>query len=465
VLLCLAGRVSPQGEPGRFAVSQVTYQPPVLLAYVDVLDQSGRPPDTLSPADFSAKIDRHDLNVAAVTPFDKSGEGIAYAFLVDISKSIQKAQFEQMRTAMGQWINGLAPSDKMAIFTFGEQDRQLIDFTADKASLIAALQNIAPTDKQTKLYLALRNAIDLWQRTDEGLPSRRVIVILSDGKDEGSGFTADDVGRLIQESPMPVYAIGFSALRPAERNTYLEALNRIASLSGGLYIAGSSLPKSYTELREAIRRVFIVRLGCEGCTVVTQSQPLEMTVKEGAAVRTDRLAVSVSIVPQAPEESLWKKILDHISWKISLAVAVGISIVIVVPVVIVLKKDKPPLQEIPPPPPETKKEPVQVELVPARRVQLTVMSGAIRHRTDNIAIAGKTVVGRDKACDVSYPEDAEMSSKHFELIVAGEHVEIKDLDSTNGTLLNGSRLVSQHRLEDGDWIRAGRTEIRVTFGA
>jgi pSer/pThr/pTyr-binding forkhead associated (FHA) protein len=57
-----------------------------------------------------------------------------------------------------------------------------------------------------------------------------------------------------------------------------------------------------------------------------------------------------------------------------------------------------------------------------------------------------------------------MSAKHYELILAGEHVEVLDLGTTNGTLLNGARLVTQQRLEDGDLIRAGRTEIRINFG-
>jgi pSer/pThr/pTyr-binding forkhead associated (FHA) protein len=51
------------------------------------------------------------------------------------------------------------------------------------------------------------------------------------------------------------------------------------------------------------------------------------------------------------------------------------------------------------------------------------------------------------------------------LILAGKNVEVRDLGSTNGTLLNGARLQAQQRLEDGDLIRAGRTEVRITFGA
>jgi pSer/pThr/pTyr-binding forkhead associated (FHA) protein len=43
-------------------------------------------------------------------------------------------------------------------------------------------------------------------------------------------------------------------------------------------------------------------------------------------------------------------------------------------------------------------------------------------------------------------------------------VEIADLGSMNGTLLNGARVVAAHIVEDGDLIRVGRTEFRVRFG-
>jgi VWFA-related protein len=470
-LSCFSGYASPQGEPGRFVISQATYQAPILIAYVDVLDQDGRPPAQLTPADFSANINQRDLKVDSVTSFDKSGEGIAYIFLVDVSKSIQPAQFNEMRSEINQWIEGLTENDQMAIFSFGEQDRQIIDFTSNKDNLKAALQGLGPTAMQTRLYLALRNAMTLRDRTDAKLPGRRAIVILSDGKDEGSGFTTDDVGRLVQQSPLPIYAIGFSRLPRAERNIYLEALNRIAGLSGGLYVEASSLAQAYAQVQQAIRRVFLVRMTCRGCQISTPPQPLEMTLKTGTAARTDRLLVSLSLPPPAPDEPLWQRILDHISWKKALVAIFSLAVVVMVVVIrIRLKKPPPPpVTAIPAPTPQPRPEPVlpvtPVEPRPTRKLQLTVISGSEHGRSDNINLAPRAVIGRDSKCDVSYPQDSEMSARHFEIILAGEHIELQDLGSSNGTLLNGAPLVAQQRIEDGDCVRAGRTEVRINYGA
>lgn len=464
-LCCLEGRAFLQGEPGRFAVSQVTYQAPVLVAYVDVLNQDGQPPAELAPADLSAKIAGRSLKIASVTPFSKSREGVVYVFLVDVSKSIHRTQFKEMRAEIDTWIDSLTPNDRMAIFAFGDQERQLVDFTSDKNALHAALQRVAPTDRLTRLYLALRNAIDIRQRTDAGLPSRRVIVILTDGKDEGSGLTADDVGRIFQQSPIPIYAIGFSGLPSSQRNTYLEALNRVAVLSGGFYIEGSSLPAAYEAIRQAIQRVFLVRMECQGCQLSSQSQPLEMTYKNGTTSRTDHLAVSLWLPPQPPEKPLRKQIPGPDSWKIALAAIVAVVALIAVGVITTRKKtEKKPITTPTVPDRPVIVPPVVPPPAAGRSLEMTVLSGNARGRVDKVTLSSKLVVGRDKQCDVSYPDDAEMSAKHFELIQVGEHVEVQDLGSMNGTLLNGAQLVTQQRIEDGDWIRAGLTELRINFG-
>jgi pSer/pThr/pTyr-binding forkhead associated (FHA) protein len=109
--------------------------------------------------------------------------------------------------------------------------------------------------------------------------------------------------------------------------------------------------------------------------------------------------------------------------------------------------------------------PVVTPSAAGRKIELTVLSGNARGRVDKVNLSPRIVVGRDKQCDVSYPDDSEMSSKHFELSQVGDQVEAQDLGSTNGTLLNGAQLLTQQRIEDGDWIRAGLTEVRINFGA
>jgi len=465
------------GEPGRFVVSQVFPRLPVMTVYLDVLDEKGEPPSNLTAAELSATIQGQQVTVSQVIPFNASGEGVAYIFLVDISRSIGAPQFAQMRQAMDTWIDGLKPADRMAIFTFGQQYKELAGFTNVKASLKSALQDLKPTDPQTKLYLALNSAMNFSHTTTAGIPNRRVIVILTDGKDEGSGITIEDVRDLIQQSHMPIYAIGYSRLPVQEREKYLEVLNRLATLSGGVYEAASSFKTAYEEMQAAIRRLFVVRLECEGCRVESQLHPLEMTLTSGGFRRTSSL--SVGVLPpsppstqephgETPHEPWWKNLFTVkviLSWEGLLALVAVVSVIFIV--VLVVKKPTPPLPPPPPPPEEPAVTPGKVPGVVVsvgRRVQLTVVGGNRPGRTDYVNLTRNAVIGRDRGCDVAFTEDTEMSGRHFELLRADPYIEVRDLGSTNGTLLNGAQLVASKRLEDGDLVRAGRTEIRINFG-
>jgi two-component system cell cycle response regulator len=64
---------------------------------------------------------------------------------------------------------------------------------------------------------------------------------------------------------------------------------------------------------------------------------------------------------------------------------------------------------------------------------------------------GEYIVGRSKEAKIVVSDDA-ISRQHFKLIVVGSEVVIEDLDSTNGTFVNGAR-VSKQVLHDKDTIQ------------
>ncbi len=74
-------------------------------------------------------------------------------------------------------------------------------------------------------------------------------------------------------------------------------------------------------------------------------------------------------------------------------------------------------------------------------------------------------VGRRAEMDVSIAWDDEVSVLHAELhCIGGEWTILDDGLSTNGTYLNGRRVVTRQRLRDGDRIRVGRTTIAFNLG-
>jgi hypothetical protein len=69
-------------------------------------------------------------------------------------------------------------------------------------------------------------------------------------------------------------------------------------------------------------------------------------------------------------------------------------------------------------------------------------------------------IGRDRSCELVLA-DAEVSRKHARLETQGGVVFVRDLESRNGTFLNGQRLAGAVETREGDAIDVGATRVVV----
>jgi Inner membrane component of T3SS, cytoplasmic domain len=70
-------------------------------------------------------------------------------------------------------------------------------------------------------------------------------------------------------------------------------------------------------------------------------------------------------------------------------------------------------------------------------------------------------VGRGGQNDLVLTGDEFASARHARIELRGDGVWIQDLESTNGTYVNGSRVAGAQRLGAGDVLRVGETDLRV----
>jgi predicted component of type VI protein secretion system len=73
------------------------------------------------------------------------------------------------------------------------------------------------------------------------------------------------------------------------------------------------------------------------------------------------------------------------------------------------------------------------------------------------------IIGRDATTGVAI-DDAEVSRKHARLTFQGGKYVIEDLGSTNGTFVNGQRLVSSTVLKPGDVVSLGEQIVLMYEG-
>ena len=94
--------------------------------------------------------------------------------------------------------------------------------------------------------------------------------------------------------------------------------------------------------------------------------------------------------------------------------------------------------------------------------KLVVLSEGFTGLTCELKVE-KTTVGRleDNAFQISEPS---VSSHHCELTRRGAELLVKDLNSTNGTFINGEK-VAEAVLKPGQILRLGQVEMRLESGA
>ncbi len=93
---------------------------------------------------------------------------------------------------------------------------------------------------------------------------------------------------------------------------------------------------------------------------------------------------------------------------------------------------------------------------------LDVISGDSITKEIHINVDGSLIVGSSEISDLKIDEPS-MSNQHFVLAYDGMDFFIMDLESKNGTFLNGERINGQRKLEKNDKIKAGVLDIVVRW--
>ena len=97
-----------------------------------------------------------------------------------------------------------------------------------------------------------------------------------------------------------------------------------------------------------------------------------------------------------------------------------------------------------------------------RSVRLVVQRSPSLEEGDEFPLnSAPLTVGRGGQNDLVLTGDEFASARHARIEVRGDGAWVQDLESTNGTYVNGSRVAGAQRLDTGDVLRVGETDLRV----
>lgn len=99
-----------------------------------------------------------------------------------------------------------------------------------------------------------------------------------------------------------------------------------------------------------------------------------------------------------------------------------------------------------------------IKLNDTARIKLRIRTGNSSEQNVVTNIISSLIVGRSDTCDI-YIDDTKLSRQHFVLERDNDCFYIMDLQSRNGTMLNGIRISGRQQIKSGDKIMAGLSDI------
>lgn len=172
---------------------------------VSVSDRDGRYISNLDKGDFSIYQDGVKQKISFFAKYD---EPLNIALLLDTSGSTQESLME-IKEGAEDFINLLNENDRCMLVTFDRRINILSEFTADRKALKKSLDK-AQTGFQDGTLL--RNAVQqIAQNSFNNTEGRKVIVLLSDGKDLGSSTTRNQLVGYLEESDILIYTIFYKS--------------------------------------------------------------------------------------------------------------------------------------------------------------------------------------------------------------------------------------------------------------
>jgi Mg-chelatase subunit ChlD len=167
-----------------------------------------------------------------IKSFRASGEDMALVVCVDVSGSMASRPLEDIKEALLLLLGKARarPRDKIALVSFADEEKIMSSFEQPRDQLDDAVRSLKKRGNKTRLYQTVYKALDMLQAAD--LPPRRRIIVMSDGKDEGSTETPMIVATKSTTLGIPIDTVGHGRIEPQ----YVEALRYLSDTTGGQFV-------------------------------------------------------------------------------------------------------------------------------------------------------------------------------------------------------------------------------------
>jgi VWFA-related protein len=316
---------SAQGETPQLRITQVDNSKfPTVTVYVSATNAAGEPvgvdPSTIQLYENG--------QLMQITNIQGGGEVVGQQsipvttmLVMDISGSMDKNdKLAAAKDAAKSYVAQMRPGDQAGLITYDTHVYTVQSITSDTAALTNAIDGLK-TGSDTAMYNALIEA----EKALENVSGRKAIIVLTDGLDNKSKSTAEDVINGIGQSGLTISAVGFGdASTRGQTGLDEAALKFLAEKSGGVYGYANNaevLKALYQQQSRAMQSEYQL-------TYVSPS-----TLRDGV---NRNLTVSLTSAPVSAEGKYNPGgVLPEVSgrsWTVFGAILVGLLVLLIVPI-------------------------------------------------------------------------------------------------------------------------------------
>jgi len=216
---------------------------------VTVTDTWDRPVEGLRQSDFRLFEDDVEQRIVYLS---REEAPASVGLIFDASGSMRD-KIETSVEAVEQFFQTTLPGDEFLLVRFSDKPTLLTGFTDDTQEISGWLHSIRP-----KGWTALHDAIYLGiHKMRTARNSRKALLVLSDGGDNNSRYSAPEIRGLVREADVRIYSIGLQ-IGMLQGGRFLE---RISDETGGRMIRVrklDELPEAMEKLSRDLRSQYLL---------------------------------------------------------------------------------------------------------------------------------------------------------------------------------------------------------------
>jgi von Willebrand factor type A domain len=185
--------------------------------------------------------------------------GIRSVLVLDASKSMAGPPFESALRAAARFVDTKRPQDEVAVLAIRDTKEgysSVSSFERDPATIARRLADAQVDGAQTRLYDSIAAAIQLCGTSNQGSLTPSIdnyivscsVVVFSDGWDEGSALSHEELNGRLTDMTIPIYSLAYSK-HLTDHFKNLEALSK--NSFGNYYLVG----ETYDRMQQIVEEI------------------------------------------------------------------------------------------------------------------------------------------------------------------------------------------------------------------